>query len=101
MKTKTLRVYIPVDITIPEDHIGMVMSNEWRDAFCEFADEKDFSMYAARLMMYQLIDRPIPGLTDLTKYDGHCVAEHKGKFDLKIPEDGWDTCEVEDWVEEY
>jgi hypothetical protein len=39
MKTKTIRTYIPVDVTIPEEHIEMVMSKEWQDSFYEFADE--------------------------------------------------------------
>lgn len=98
MKTKTIRTYIPVDVTIPEEHIEMVMSKEWQDSFYEFADEKEFVMYAARLLLFNFVDSSL-FIKDLTGFDGHCVEEHKGHFNVRIPDDGWDTCEVQDWAE--
>jgi hypothetical protein len=100
MKTKTIRVYIPVNITIPEEHIEMVMSEEWQDSFYDFDSIKEFAMYVARLMLYNLLEEKIPGLLCLTGFDGHCVDEHKGHFSAVIPDEGWDLESVEDFAED-
>ena len=98
--SKTIRVYVPMDIQLPEDHLAMVMSKEWQSVFYEFSSAKEFVLYAARLMLLKIAGSSIPNLADLTSYDGHCVDEHKGQFSATIPEDeGWNIADIEDWIE--
>ena len=98
----TIRVYIPVDVTLPTEHIDMVMGDPgWKESFYEFESAESFVMYAARLMLFNLLGQQISGLSCLTKFDGHCVDEHKGKFSLIIPEDdGWSIEDASAWAEE-
>jgi len=99
--TKTIRTYIPVDVTMPIEHIEMVMSAEWQGSFYDFENETEFVLYAARLMLSNLLECSLKdfGSVDLTKFDGHCVDDHKGKFNIQIPDEGWSIDDIEGWVE--
>lgn len=100
MKIKKVRVYIPVDIEMPEDHIDMVLNKDWSADFYKFSGLKAFALYAVRLMMLNLTGSKLAGTMCLTKFDGHFVDGDQGKFAIYIPEDdGWSIEEVEEWVE--
>jgi hypothetical protein len=103
MAIKKLRVYIPVDVEISEDHLEMVMSKEWQDDFYHFDNANEFALYAARLML-------VVGSTELGRtlktgslrdWDGHCTdnLEDNGRVVI-APEDddGWNIETMRDFA---
>lgn len=58
-------------------------------------------MYVARLMLFPFLGENLPGISDLTNFDGHYVDEHKGLFSLSIPDEAWDLRDAIDWTEDW
>ena len=69
----TIRVYLPCDLTIPDDHVAMVMEEEWKQYFYDFGSETAFGMHAARLMTVAGLNEYGQPLRtrSLADFDGH------------------------------
>jgi hypothetical protein len=90
----TLRLYIPVDLEIPQDHVDMVLSDDWASTFYDFDGPLHFALYAARLMTVAglpVYDSPVV-TAPLTRFDGHATGLSEDACVLRLaPADdlGW------------